>query len=175
MNSRRNQQKREVKHVTEEGLCSDKWAWRKYGQKPIKGSAYPRSYYRCSSSKGCSARKQVERSHLNPEMFIITYTAQHAHAHPATRSSLAGTTRKKFPADSKTNKQSNLGSANTNLDDHDHVQATSIIKIEEDEIDQEIDEQTSELDLQNGGFMDHFSDDFLSSWLSSVQFVSPEL
>ncbi|CAO1945991.1 unnamed protein product, partial [Urochloa humidicola] len=45
---------------------SDSWTWRKYGQKPIKGSPYPRGYYRCSSSKGCPARKQVERSRADP-------------------------------------------------------------------------------------------------------------
>ncbi|GMN31910.1 hypothetical protein TIFTF001_003449 [Ficus carica] len=95
---RKNQQKRVVKEVKEDGLCADMWAWRKYGQKPIKGSPYPRSYYRCSSSKGCSARKQVERSPSNPEIFIITYTAEHSHAHPTRRNSLAGSTRSKFPA-----------------------------------------------------------------------------
>ncbi|RWR89201.1 DNA-binding WRKY [Cinnamomum micranthum f. kanehirae] len=51
---------------------SDSWAWRKYGQKPIKGSPYPRGYYRCSSSKGCPARKQVERSRADPTMLVIT-------------------------------------------------------------------------------------------------------
>ncbi|GKV03909.1 hypothetical protein SLEP1_g16144 [Rubroshorea leprosula] len=51
-----------------EVVPSDLWAWRKYGQKPIKGSPYPRGYYRCSSSKGCSARKQVERSRTDPNM-----------------------------------------------------------------------------------------------------------
>lgn len=61
------------------GPPSDSWAWRKYGQKPIKGSPYPRSYYRCSSSKGCSARKQVERSRAEPSMLIITYTSEHNH------------------------------------------------------------------------------------------------
>lgn len=84
-----------------EGLCSDMWAWRKYGQKPIKGSPYPRSYYRCSSSKGCSARKQVERNSLDPEVFIVTYTSEHNHSRPTRRNSLAGSTRSKFPSPQK--------------------------------------------------------------------------
>ena len=54
-----------------------------------------RSYYRCSSSKGCLARKQVERSCSDPRIFIITYTAEHSHGHPTRRNSLAGITRNK--------------------------------------------------------------------------------
>ncbi|KAM6548756.1 hypothetical protein CsatB_020432 [Cannabis sativa] len=61
---------------------SDSWAWRKYGQKPIKGSPYPRGYYRCSSSKGCPARKQVERSRVDPTKLIITYACDHNHPIP---------------------------------------------------------------------------------------------
>ncbi|XVF87295.1 hypothetical protein PTKIN_Ptkin18bG0107700 [Pterospermum kingtungense] len=64
---------------------SDSWAWRKYGQKPIKGSPYPRGYYRCSSSKGCPARKQVERSRTDPTMLVITYSSEHNHPWPASR------------------------------------------------------------------------------------------
>ncbi|KAI3838502.1 hypothetical protein MKW92_051483 [Papaver armeniacum] len=64
---------------------SDSWAWRKYGQKPIKGSPYPRGYYRCSSSKGCPARKQVERSRVDPTMLVITYACEHNHPWPASR------------------------------------------------------------------------------------------
>lgn len=56
-----------------------------------------RSYYRCSSSKGCLARKQVEQSCSDPGMFIITYTAEHNHSQPTRRNSLAGTVRQKFP------------------------------------------------------------------------------
>ncbi|OMO51304.1 DNA-binding WRKY [Corchorus capsularis] len=93
---RKNQQKREVRQVTAENLSSDPWAWRKYGQKPIKGSPYPRNYYRCSSSKGCSARKQVERSPVDPNIFIITYTGDHTHPRPTHRNSLAGSTRNKL-------------------------------------------------------------------------------
>ncbi|XP_051231112.1 probable WRKY transcription factor 14 isoform X2 [Lolium perenne] len=73
-----------------EVIPSDLWAWRKYGQKPIKGSPYPRGYYRCSSSKGCMARKQVERSRSDPNMLVITYTAEHNHPWPMHRNILAG-------------------------------------------------------------------------------------
>ncbi|KAK4751191.1 hypothetical protein SAY87_004673 [Trapa incisa] len=120
-----------------EVVPSDLWAWRKYGQKPIKGSPYPRQlfflssisfpslhnlnnisinnlawtnlivhlwkarntlllgtgYYRCSSSKGCSARKQVERSRADPNMLVITYTSEHNHPWPTQRNALAGSTR----------------------------------------------------------------------------------
>ncbi|XP_068666896.1 probable WRKY transcription factor 65 isoform X2 [Aristolochia californica] len=64
---------------------SDSWAWRKYGQKPIKGSPYPRGYYRCSSSKGCPARKQVERSRVDPKMLVVTYACEHNHPWPTSR------------------------------------------------------------------------------------------
>ncbi|XP_010267989.1 PREDICTED: probable WRKY transcription factor 69 [Nelumbo nucifera] len=65
-----------------EGPPSDFWSWRKYGQKPIKGSPYPRGYYRCSTCKGCSARKQVERCRTDASMLIITYTSTHNHPGP---------------------------------------------------------------------------------------------
>ncbi|KAF5811248.1 putative transcription factor WRKY family [Helianthus annuus] len=82
---------------TGEVVPSDLWAWRKYGQKPIKGSPYPRGYYRCSSSKGCSARKQVERSRTDPNMLVITYTSEHNHPWPTQRNALAGSTRAPQP------------------------------------------------------------------------------
>ncbi|KAK6260628.1 WRKY domain - like 4 [Theobroma cacao] len=97
-NSRSKRRKNQLKRVCQvpaEGLSADVWAWRKYGQKPIKGSPYPRGYYRCSSSKGCLARKQVERNRSDPAMFIVTYTAEHNHPAPTHRNSLAGSTRQK--------------------------------------------------------------------------------
>ncbi|XP_047338382.1 WRKY transcription factor 22-like [Impatiens glandulifera] len=92
---RRKHQQKRVCQVPAEGLSSDMWSWRKYGQKPIKGSPYPRGYYRCSTSKGCMARKQVERNRSDPSMFIVTYTGEHNHAMPTHRNSLAGSTRQK--------------------------------------------------------------------------------
>ncbi|KAL2528570.1 putative WRKY transcription factor 15 [Forsythia ovata] len=58
----------------------DNYSWRKYGQKPIKGSPYPRGYYKCSSVKGCPARKHVERALDEPTMLIVTYEGYHNHS-----------------------------------------------------------------------------------------------
>ncbi|XP_051132366.1 WRKY transcription factor 22-like isoform X2 [Andrographis paniculata] len=91
---RKSGMKRVVSHVGAEEVCADVWSWRKYGQKPIKGSPYPRGYYRCSTSKGCGARKQVERNRSNPGMYIVTYTGDHNHPMPANR-----TSRHKLPPD----------------------------------------------------------------------------
>jgi WRKY DNA -binding domain len=52
-----------------------------------------RGYYRCSSSKGCSARKQVERSRTDHNMLVITYTSDHNHPWPTHRNTLAGSSR----------------------------------------------------------------------------------
>lgn len=61
-------------------IPSDEFSWRKYGQKPIKGSPYPRGYYKCSSFKGCPARKHVERAQDDPNMLVVTYEGEHRHA-----------------------------------------------------------------------------------------------
>ncbi|MFS7947589.1 putative transcription factor WRKY family [Helianthus anomalus] len=58
----------------------DDYSWRKYGQKPIKGSPHPRGYYKCSSVRGCPARKHVERALDDPSMLIVTYEGEHNHA-----------------------------------------------------------------------------------------------
>ncbi|XP_057438588.1 probable WRKY transcription factor 21 [Lotus japonicus] len=57
----------------------DDYSWRKYGQKPIKGSPHPRGYYKCSSVRGCPARKHVERCLDEPSMLIVTYEGDHNH------------------------------------------------------------------------------------------------
>ncbi|XP_061354242.1 probable WRKY transcription factor 49 [Gastrolobium bilobum] len=60
------------------GMGDDGYKWRKYGQKSIKNSSNPRSYYRCTNPR-CSAKKQVERSNEDPDTLIITYEGLHLH------------------------------------------------------------------------------------------------
>uniref|UniRef100_A0A2P2JDZ2 WRKY domain-containing protein n=1 Tax=Rhizophora mucronata TaxID=61149 RepID=A0A2P2JDZ2_RHIMU len=64
--------KSEVEHL------EDGYRWRKYGQKAVKNSPFPRSYYRCTNSK-CTVKKRVERSSEDPTMVITTYEGQHCH------------------------------------------------------------------------------------------------
>ncbi|XP_004514387.1 probable WRKY transcription factor 49 [Cicer arietinum] len=60
------------------GMGDDGYKWRKYGQKSIKNSPNPRSYYRCTNPR-CGAKKQVERSNEDPDTLIITYEGLHLH------------------------------------------------------------------------------------------------
>nr|AKA27903.1 WRKY protein [Salvia miltiorrhiza] len=76
--------KSEVDHL------EDGYRWRKYGQKAVKNSPYPRSYYRCTTQK-CAVKKRVERSFQDPSIVITTYEGQHNHHVPATlRGSMVG-------------------------------------------------------------------------------------
>ncbi|KMS96691.1 hypothetical protein BVRB_8g200770 isoform B [Beta vulgaris subsp. vulgaris] len=128
---------------TGEVVPSDLWAWRKYGQKPIKGSPYPR----CSSSKGCSARKQVERSRTDPNMLVITYTSEHNHPWPTQRNALAGSTRSSQPSKTSSklsppsHKHSNNNFQNVLVNDENNQRATTptfSINEEEDNKDEDI-------------------------------------
>lgn len=56
----------------------DGYNWRKYGQKQVKGSEYPRSYYKCTHPN-CLVKKKVERSH---EGHITEIIYKGAHNHP---------------------------------------------------------------------------------------------
>uniref|UniRef100_A0A803NC73 WRKY domain-containing protein n=1 Tax=Chenopodium quinoa TaxID=63459 RepID=A0A803NC73_CHEQI len=67
----------------------DDYSWRKYGQKPIKGSPHPRGYYKCSSVRGCPARKHVERALDDSSMLIVTYEGDHSHPQSVTDATVA--------------------------------------------------------------------------------------
>lgn len=55
--------------------------WRKYGQKTVKGSPHPRSYYKCTFPN-CHVRKHVEKRQGDDDKYVVTYEGQHTHAPP---------------------------------------------------------------------------------------------
>uniref|UniRef100_A0ACD5W4L0 Uncharacterized protein n=1 Tax=Avena sativa TaxID=4498 RepID=A0ACD5W4L0_AVESA len=68
---------------------SDGYQWRKYGQKRIIRTSFPRCYYRCAyhRERGCRATKQVQEQHSNgdPRMYLVIYGHEHTchHTSPA--------------------------------------------------------------------------------------------
>lgn len=58
----------------------DGYNWRKYGQKHVKGSEFPRSYYKCTHPN-CQVKKQLERSH-DGHVTEIIYKGTHDHPKP---------------------------------------------------------------------------------------------
>ncbi|OIV95354.1 hypothetical protein TanjilG_07510 [Lupinus angustifolius] len=67
--------KSEVDHL------EDGYRWRKYGQKAVKNSPFPRSYYRCTNTS-CNVKKRVERSFTDPSIVVTTYEGKHTHSSP---------------------------------------------------------------------------------------------
>ncbi|XP_043704210.1 probable WRKY transcription factor 3 [Telopea speciosissima] len=66
--------------ITADKPADDGYNWRKYGQKQVKGSEYPRSYYKCTHLN-CPVKKKVERS-LDGQVTEIIYKGQHNHQPP---------------------------------------------------------------------------------------------
>ncbi|AES69538.1 putative transcription factor WRKY family [Medicago truncatula] len=58
----------------------DGYNWRKYGQKQVKGSENPRSYYKCTYPN-CPTKKKVERG-LDGQITEIVYKGSHNHPKP---------------------------------------------------------------------------------------------
>ncbi|XP_022736868.1 probable WRKY transcription factor 43 [Durio zibethinus] len=59
-------------------ILDDGYRWRKYGQKTVKNSKFPRSYYKCTH-KECNVKKQVQRSSKDDEIVVTTYEGIHTH------------------------------------------------------------------------------------------------
>ncbi|XP_059626415.1 WRKY transcription factor WRKY24-like [Cornus florida] len=66
--------------IREQRNSDDGYNWRKYGQKQVKGSENPRSYYKCTYPN-CPTKKKVERS-LDGQITEIVYKGSHNHPKP---------------------------------------------------------------------------------------------
>lgn len=66
--------------VVADKSSEDGYNWRKYGQKHVKGSEFPRSYYKCTHPN-CQVKKQLERSH-DGHITEVVYKGSHDHPKP---------------------------------------------------------------------------------------------
>ena len=77
-------------HQAQRRSSDDGYTWRKYGQKQVKGSENPRSYYKCTYHS-CSMKKKVERSLADGRVTQIVYKGAHNHPKPlSTRRNSSG-------------------------------------------------------------------------------------
>ncbi|XP_073158164.1 probable WRKY transcription factor 24 [Henckelia pumila] len=67
------------KTMSDIDVLDDGYKWRKYGQKVVKNTQHPRSYYRCTKDN-CRVKKRVERLADDPRMVITTYEGRHIHS-----------------------------------------------------------------------------------------------
>ncbi|KAL0928900.1 hypothetical protein M5K25_000830 [Dendrobium thyrsiflorum] len=66
--------------IKEQKKSEDGYNWRKYGQKQVKGSENPRSYYKCTFPN-CPTKKKVEKN-LEGQITEIVYKGSHNHPKP---------------------------------------------------------------------------------------------
>ncbi|KQK12230.1 WRKY transcription factor 44 isoform X2 [Brachypodium distachyon] len=67
-------------HSARNRLSYDGYNWRKYGQKQVKGSEFPRSYYKCTYPT-CPVKRKVETT-LDGQIAEIVYNGEHNHPKP---------------------------------------------------------------------------------------------
>ncbi|KAF4361586.1 hypothetical protein F8388_007602 [Cannabis sativa] len=60
-------------------VLDDGYRWRKYGQKTVKNSKFPRSYYKCTY-QGCNVKKQIQRLCIDEGVVVTTYEGMHNHS-----------------------------------------------------------------------------------------------
>jgi hypothetical protein len=97
--------------------ADDGYNWRKYGQKHVKGSEFPRSYYKCTHPN-CPVKKKVERS-LAGHVTAIIYKGEHNHQRPSNKRS-----KDTITSNDSSNIQGNADSSYQQMMDPESSQAT---------------------------------------------------
>nr|AVK51635.1 transcription factor WRKY33 [Crambe hispanica subsp. abyssinica] len=111
----------------------DGYNWRKYGQKQVKGSQNPRSYYKCTFPN-CPTKKKVERS-LEGQVTEIVYKGSHNHPKPqSTRRSSSSPSSSTFHShDSFVIQQDDNNTTSGSLGDDEFERGSSVISTGEEE------------------------------------------
>ncbi|CAN6470667.1 unnamed protein product [Victoria cruziana] len=90
----------------------DGYNWRKYGQKLVKGSEFPRSYYKCTHPN-CQMKKKLERNHEGLVTAII-YEGVHDHPKPQPSRRLAVGASENAHGDDRLDRSTNIDDKSMN-------------------------------------------------------------
>ncbi|KAB1224511.1 putative WRKY transcription factor 33 [Morella rubra] len=123
----------QVPYSREQGRTDDGYNWRKYGQKQVKGSENPRSYYKCSY-RNCPMKKKVERS-LDGQITEIVYKGSHNHPKPQSNRRSASQSIQPSCTNSGISDQSEVTLGHTQMESV-SMQDDSSVSVGEDEFDQ---------------------------------------
>ncbi|KAF5471478.1 hypothetical protein F2P56_008266 [Juglans regia] len=129
-----NQYTQQPQYIREQRKTDDGYNWRKYGQKNVKGSENPRSYYKCSY-RNCPMKKKVETS-LEGQITEIIYKGNHNHPKPqSNRRSSSQSIQPSSCTNSGISDQSVVTLGNTKMESV-TTQEESSVSVGEDEFDQ---------------------------------------
>ncbi|XP_028767554.1 probable WRKY transcription factor 33 [Neltuma alba] len=138
--------------IREQKRSDDGYNWRKYGQKQVKASENPRSYYKCTHPS-CNMKKKVEKS---PDGQITEIVYKGTHNHPKPQSTRRSSSQSIQPSSSCTNSGVSDQSAVTlgNLQmDRASLQEDSSVSVGEDDF-----ENTSQACYSGGDDNDYGPD-----------------
>ncbi|KAI3867940.1 hypothetical protein MKW92_049901 [Papaver armeniacum] len=121
-----------IQTLREQKRSEDGYNWRKYGQKQVKGSENPRSYYKCTY-QNCPMKKKVERS-LDGKITDVVYKpSKDSHNHPKpqpSKKSLAAAAASQFVQQPSVSSNSYSQTVSVSTQDN-----NSSISVDDDEFD----------------------------------------
>lgn len=125
-----------INAVKEQKKSEDGYKWRKYGQKQVKGSENPRSYYKCTYPN-CPTKKKVEKN-FEGQITEIIYRGTHNHPEPQPNRRNSSSSESIQPhaaaATSEASEHSHGGRSETAMDSV-ATQENSSVSFGEDEVD----------------------------------------
>ncbi|KVI11206.1 DNA-binding WRKY [Cynara cardunculus var. scolymus] len=111
-------------YLSDQTRLEDGYNWRKYGQKQVKGSENPRSYYKCTYPN-CPTKKKVERN-LEGHITEIVYKGNHSHSKPQNAKKSSSNSYNDVPIDN------NHFDSSASFGEDDFEQASSLSKSGDD-------------------------------------------
>lgn len=126
--------KKKTKRSNTTTVHNDGYKWRKYGQKSVKGSSFPRNYFKCAVMD-CPAKKQIEKyiDENGAEREKIKYVNNHSHGSQNFSSTIEDFSKMNFLQLPRSNfkQNSNRRGRRRHSDDFRSVQTKKVTNIDE--------------------------------------------